>query len=79
MVRQHGALRGLLGRKQAQLVPVAQRHPGAPHRRHHLVPLLEIQPPEVGGRLEPELLQRPRNPPLLSDLSAHNRGQQLVF
>ena len=70
---------GLCSDQKAQLVSTAERDTPAPHPRHHLGPLLRVQPAEVAGRLHPQLFQHPGNPVWLGDVGAHDRSQQLVF
>jgi hypothetical protein len=65
--------------QKAQLVSTAERDTAAPHARHHLGPLLLVQPAEVADGLNPQLAQQPGNPVRLGNTGAHNRSPQLVF
>ena len=44
-----------------------------------LRPLLQVQPAEVAGGLDPQLVQHPGDPVRLGYAGAHDRSQQLVF
>ena len=44
-----------------------------------LGPLLQVQPAEVAGGLDPQLVQHPSHPVRLGYAGAYDRSQQLVF
>jgi hypothetical protein len=64
--------------QEAQLVTSPECYTATPLLRHHLGPLNLVQPAEVAGRLDPQLVQHLGNPVWVGNAGAHDRSQQLV-